>query len=575
LRCDAIAVGRHDHLAVLVTVAPHEGSAAAMSPATGRLELIPDVVGAEFPTASPLDRGVHTMTPNDHPVSQTRAQPRARRPQLSARHSSPLLLGILTAAVLILAETLIVELLGRVGPRMIFGAVYLLGVLLISLGWGFGLAVTTILISTAVYLEIHLAGNGLLPANPQNLVAVAVFVPIALLANILGAHARMRAAEARRAAHQVSELARVQAALRRVATLVARGVAPEEIFTAVAIEVATGLGVGNSTLIRYLDGDLGEIVAAYDDDANKMPVGARLDLKGDNVAALVRRTCAAARIDNHAHAAGPAAALVAELGFVSGVGAPIVVDGRLWGAAIVGSTRPQPLPLETEKRLSDFAELVAMAIANAEARSELISSRARVVTAGDEARRRIQRDLHDGAQQRLVALGLYIRSLQASLPSGGDLDRQLGDVGDGLAEACEDLRQISLGIHPAVLSRGGLRAALRALRRRAAIPVDLSVVVEQRLPESVEVATYYVVAEALTNAAKHASASHVTVDVSADDKLLRLSVTDDGVGGAAPGGGSGLVGLKDRVEALGGHMHITSRDHNGTTLTAEIPCAAK
>jgi signal transduction histidine kinase len=205
---------------------------------------------------------------------------------------------------------------------------------------------------------------------------------------------------------------------------------------------------------------------------------------------------------------------------------------------------------------------------------ELIASRARIVTAGDEARRRIERDLHDGAQQRLVALALRVRLLQASPPTDSDLRQQLADVGDGLAEASEELRQVSHGIHPAVLTQGGLRPALGALRRRAAIPVELRVDVERRLPESVEVAAYYVVAEALTNAAKHACASQVTVDVNADDKLLRLSVTDDGVGGAVPGGGSGLLGLKDRVEALGGHIHLTSRDHQGTTLAAEIPCGA-
>ena len=163
--------------------------------------------------------------------------------------------------------------------------------------------------------------------------------------------------------------------------------------------------------------------------------------------------------------------------------------------------------------------------------ASLIASRARIVTAGDEARRRIERDLHDGAQQRLVALALRVRLLQASPPTDSDLRQQLADVGDGLAEACEELRQVSHGIHPAVLSHGGLRPALGALRRRAAIPVELRVDVERRLPESVEVAAYYVVAEALTNAAKHACASQVTVDVNADDKLLRLSVTDDGVGG--------------------------------------------
>jgi len=548
-----------------------------MTPATDHVPRTPGAGGAELRLGAPAERGEHAMTPK-RPISRTQTPPQGWSPHLArllARPSPPLWLGIVVAAVLIVTETFLVQLLERVGPRMTFGVVYLLAVLVISFGWGLGPAVITTVASAAVYLETHLgAGDGLLPVDPQNLVALAVFVPIALLANVLGAQARLRAAEASCAARQVSELARRQAALRRVATLVARGVSPSEIFTAVADEVATALEVGNATLFRYLDGDVGEIVAAYDEGPKKMPVGARLTLEGDNVAAMVQRTGAAARMDSHERAAGSTAALIRDLGFRSGVGAPIIVDGRLWGAAIVGFSRPEPPPPDTEDRLTDFAELVATAVANAEARGELIASRARIVAAGDEARRRIERDLHDGAQQRLVALGLRTRSLQASLPSESELERQIADLGDGLAAASEELRQISHGIHPAVLSQGGLRPALRALRRRAAIPVELSVEVERRLPESVEVATYYVVAEALTNAAKHARASQVTVTVAADEKQLHLSVTDDGVGGADPGGGSGLIGLKDRVEALGGHIDITSRDHEGTTLTAAIPCAA-
>jgi signal transduction histidine kinase len=229
------------------------------------------------------------------------------------------------------------------------------------------------------------------------------------------------------------------------------------------------------------------------------------------------------------------------------------------------TTRPP-----TEARLADFAELVATAIANAQARDELMASRARIVAAGDEARRRIERDPHDGAQQRLVTLTMHVRSLEASLPSDNGLKHEIVGFAEELAAASEELRQLSRGIHPAVLSNAGLRAALRALCRRAAMPVELSINVERRLPESVEVAAYYVVAEALTNAAKHARASLITITVDADDASLRLSVADDGVGGADPRG-SGLLGLKDRVEALGGRMDIASRDGEGTTLTAEFP----
>ncbi len=373
---------------------------------------------------------------------------------------------------------------------------------------------------------------------------------------------------------QVSELAQRQTALRRVATLVARGVSPSTVFTAVADEVANALRVGNCVLVRYLDDGSCEPVAAHDEARlEKIPVGARFPLDGDNVAAMVLRTGTTARMDSHEHAAGPIAAAVRDVGIRSAVGAPIEVDGRLWGAAIIASSAPELPAPDTEARLADFAELVATAIANAQARDELMASRARIVTAADEARRRIERDLHDGAQQRLVTLSLRIRTVEASLPSDSHLKYEIREVAEELVVASEELRQLSHGIHPVVLSNAGLRPALRALCRRAAMPVELSISVERRLPESVEVAVYYVVAEALTNTAKHACASLVTVTVDADDVRVRLSVADDGVGGANPRG-SGLIGLKDRVEALGGHMDVTSRDGEGTTLTAEIPCAA-
>ena len=203
---------------------------------------------------------------------------------------------------------------------------------------------------------------------------------------------------------------------------------------------------------------------------------------------------------------------------------------------------------------------------------ELMASRARIIAAGDEARRRIERDLHDGPQQRLVMLGQRVHLLQASLPADSDLKCQIAAIGNELAAASEELRQLSRGIHPPVLSNGGLGAAVRSLCRRAVTPVELSINVERRLPEPVEVAMYYVAAEALTNAAKHARASKVTLGVDADDVRVRLSVADNGIGGAKPRG-SGLIGHKDRVEALGGHLHITSIEGEGTTLTAEIPRA--
>jgi signal transduction histidine kinase len=230
------------------------------------------------------------------------------------------------------------------------------------------------------------------------------------------------------------------------------------------------------------------------------------------------------------------------------------------------------LPVDTEARLANFTELVATAIANAETHADLAASRARIVAAADETRRRIERDLHDGTQQRLVTLGLELRTLQGAMPPElGELERQLSHVTEELTSVFEELREISHGIHPAILSKGGLVPALRALRRRSARPIELDVHVERRLPEPVEVAVYYVVSEALTNAVKHARASVVHVELAASDSTVRLVVDDDGIGGADLGKGSGLVGLRDRIDALGGTLQVTSPVGHGTKLLIEIP----
>jgi signal transduction histidine kinase len=238
------------------------------------------------------------------------------------------------------------------------------------------------------------------------------------------------------------------------------------------------------------------------------------------------------------------------------------------------ASQGERFPADTEQRLTDFTELVATAIANAEAQTELMASRARIVASADQARRRIERDLHDGAQQRLVSLGMQIHQARAAVPAGLDeLAAQLGRVASGLACAVDELRDLASGIHPAILARGGLTPALKTLARRSLVPVTLTVRVDGRLPEPVEVAAYYVVSEALTNAAKHAGALNVTVDVAADDGGLRISVRDDGVGGADLTRGSGLIGLKDRVEALGGRIALQSERGSGTSLSVELPRA--
>jgi PAS domain S-box-containing protein len=371
----------------------------------------------------------------------------------------------------------------------------------------------------------------------------------------------------------LGRLADVQAALKRVATLVARGVDPSEVFSAVARELARVLGVQNAAVWRYEPDEAATLLAAHDaPGAKKMPVGTRFTLEGDNIAAMVLHTGRPARMDSHDHAAGSAAAQIRELDLRGGVGAPIIVDGRLWGAAVVGTSRAEPLPPDTAARVADFAELVATAIGNAHAHAELTASRARIVAAADDARRRIERDLHDGAQQRLVSLGLQLRTAEASVPHQlASLKEQISHLVTGLAGVSADLQEISRGIHPAILSKGGLGPALKTLGRRSPLPVELDLHIDRRLPDPVEIGTYYVVAEALTNAAKHAQASVVDVSVEVVGADLRLVIRDDGIGGAAPGKGSGLTGLIDRVEALGGKMTITSHTGSGTSLRVDIP----
>jgi signal transduction histidine kinase len=248
-----------------------------------------------------------------------------------------------------------------------------------------------------------------------------------------------------------------------------------------------------------------------------------------------------------------------EHGIRSSVGSPIVVEGRLWGVVVASSTMAAPYPDDTEKRLLAFTELVAMAVANTESRAQLAASRARVVATADETRRRIERDLHDGTQQRLISLALELRAAEARVPpEQRNLVEQWSRTAQGLNEVIDELRKLSRGVHPAILERGGLGPALRALARRAGVPVELNVRVGGRLPERVEVATYYVVSEALANAAKHARASVVEIDVGVMDEILRLVVRDDGVGGADLSRGTGLIGLSDRVEAVGGSIDLSS-----------------
>jgi signal transduction histidine kinase len=374
----------------------------------------------------------------------------------------------------------------------------------------------------------------------------------------------------------LARLAEEQAALRRVATLVARGVPPEEVLAAVTEEVGRLLGTHFAGMARYQSDDTVTVLATWADEgehggAHPLVPGP-WPLEGGDLASTISGR--PVRIDDYHGVPGRIAAFVRdELGIGSSVGSPIVVEGRLWGALFVHSKQShQPLPRDTESRLTGFTELVATAIANAEGRAALAASRARIVAAADETRRRIERDLHDGIQQRLVSLGLELRAAQATVPPQlGELEGMLSRIAEGLTSVFDELREISRGIHPAILSEGGLEPALRALCRRSAVLVELDLRADRRLPAHLEVAAYYVVSEALTNAVKHAHASVVHVELDTHDAILHFAIRDDGIGGADPGQGSGLVGLSDRIEALGGTLQVTSPAGNGTTLVIEVP----
>ncbi|MDT0569251.1 PAS domain S-box protein [Streptomyces sp. DSM 3412] len=358
------------------------------------------------------------------------------------------------------------------------------------------------------------------------------------------------------AARDVTESRRAaleQAALRRVATAVARGVPPSDVFATVAEEVASLLGTA-AAVIRYEpDGGIKVLGIAH----------ARVD--DVEAACLTRREAPARTIDEVARTRCVARS-------ETSVGAPIVVDGRIWGVVVAASLL-DPLPDGAESRLADFTGLIATAIANADSRDQLTASRARVVAAGDASRRRIERDLHDGVQQRLVSLQLELRMTETLVDDpSSELARQLDHLAKGLDDTFQDLLQVARGIHPSVLSKGGLGPALRSLARRCAIPVELDLgFARTRFPEQVEVAAYYVTSESLTNAVKHARASVVTVAAEEHPGVLELLIRDDGVGGAEPDKGSGLIGLIDRVEAIGGRLTVTSPPGEGTTLSVRLP----
>ncbi|HEX3536952.1 MAG TPA: DUF4118 domain-containing protein, partial [Stellaceae bacterium] len=427
----------------------------------------------------------------------------------------PVALGLAVAAFLIAAETLVLYPLKQVVPADLLLVVYLFGVMAIASVWRFWLTVAISVASVLAFDYFHTPPLYEITLDTAaDRTAVVTFLAVGLLTGILAGVARSRAAAADRAAERAGSLAERQAALRRVATLIARGVSPAEVFAAVAEEVALCLHVEMAGVMRYeADGAATIVSGRFESESQKRTLmGSRWSLEGDNIPAMILRTGRAARMDTFDNAAGALAAGFRELGVRCAVAVPIVFNETVWGLAGVVSSKPGPLPADTEARLSDFADLIVTAIANAATRDELIASRARIVAAADDARRRFERDLHDGAQQRLVSMGLELRLAEGSVPPElQSLKEQLSRVEGEVTDVLTDLQEISRGIHPAILSQGGLGLALKTLARRCPVPVNLDFAVERRLPDAVEVAAYYLVAEALTNAAKYAKASEVKV----------------------------------------------------------------
>ena len=368
---------------------------------------------------------------------------------------------------------------------------------------------------------------------------------------------------------QLAQVAEEQRALRQVATLVAGGASQSELFAAVAQQASRVLGGPPAALLRY--GSEGDAVVVAASGGLAVP-GMRVAADGGGIAAAVQRCSGPVRVDSYATLEGAAGDAAREVGMRAAVGAPIVVAGVLWGTVIAMSD-DEPLPPVTEDRLAKFAALVATAIDNTESAAELSASRARVVAAADESRHRIQRDLQEGAERRLVETTTTLRLAAGAIGDAGErVSGLLRESLDNAERATAELQELARGMLPAALDHGGLRAGVESLVAQMDLPVQVDVPAG-RLPRPVETTAYFVVAEALTNALKHSGAAHARVRGIVDEGALALEIADDGVGGADPAGGTGLLGLADRVAAAGGAISIASPPGGGTTLAVTVPVA--
>ncbi|MFC4046592.1 CHASE3 domain-containing protein [Dactylosporangium siamense] len=382
-----------------------------------------------------------------------------------------------------------------------------------------------------------------------------------------------------------------QSALRRIATLVARASPPDTVFGAVTEEVGQLLRADVAMLLRYEPDKEAVIVAGWSEHGVPFVAGTRTALPPDGAAMHVYASQRPwwTRVGEGTTVPDP---FLTRYGITVSIGAPIVMQGNLWGALIVMAASEEQLRPDDAARTADFTDLVGVAIANLQARADLTAASVRIVEASDQARRKLERDLHDGTQQRLLALLLDLRRIHALAsappPEPADeladeladerasaqppvLTEELAEITDELADAINDLREFSHGVHPVILTERGLESALKTLTRRSPVPTELHIHLPSRLPPNIETSAYHVVAEAITNTAKHAHATRVRIDATADEQTLQLRIEDDGVGGADPSGSSGLRGLGDRVTALGGSSRLASPPGHGTTLWFTIP----
>jgi signal transduction histidine kinase len=442
-----------------------------------------------------------------------------------------------------------------------------------SLRFGPRGAATALLAASVLTIWDTSAGTGpfVRTSLTDSLLATQLFVGVAALTSMI-----LAAVTAERAASETAArgLAHEQAALRRIATLVVSEAHPARIFGQVMRETAQALGVATATIMRYDGPRTVTVMGGWSETgALLFPAGSTIEI-GEEGSALVEvyRTGEARRV-TYPKEAGRLVEHLRSHGYRSSVAAPVKFGTGLWGALVASSVDERPLPEGSERRLCDFADLVAQALANADAHDKLAASRARIVGAGDAERRRLERNLHDGAQQRLVSLALQLRLTQSALERRPDaVSGLLQEAQAELARALDELRELARGIHPAILTDRGLGPALESVLARAPLPVELTELPDERLPEQVEAAVYYVVAETVTNIAKHAQAESATVSVTLADNTARVVITDNGIGGADPARGSGLRGLADRIEALDGGLRIDSPGTSGTRIEAQIPC---